>query len=169
MNIWYLLTLFGGIYFLLFLLLLTWSVYLYKRFIAKAGKKETRHAKTFALYFSFALLLTYFFVIFLKSSLHIERPCIPCTNNSSMCNPYCPLDSSFPSGHTSGIFSAITAFTIFYRRKKYCVLYLLPALVGVSRYMLHVHTLFDIMGGALIGILVPSLLYPIFRSYLTKT
>ena len=61
-----------------------------------------------------------------------------------------PTDSSFPSGHTAGLFAAAVALVMYYRVKG------LPALavafiVAISRIYLCMHFPSDVLGGAIIG------------------
>lgn len=64
-----------------------------------------------------------------------------------------PVDSSFPSGHSSAAFAL--AFTIWLHDKKVGNFYLLLALlVGVARVFGNVHYPLDIFAGAALGILV---------------
>ena len=61
-----------------------------------------------------------------------------------------PTDSSFPSGHTAGLFAAAVALVMFYKVKG------LPALavaflVAISRIYLCMHFPTDVLGGAIIG------------------
>ena len=61
-----------------------------------------------------------------------------------------PTDSSFPSGHTAGLFAAAVALVAYYKVKG------LPALgvaliVAISRIYLCMHYPTDVLGGAIIG------------------
>ena len=61
-----------------------------------------------------------------------------------------PTDSSFPSGHTAGLFAAAVALVMYYKVKG------LPALavaflVAISRIYLCMHFPTDVLGGAVIG------------------
>jgi len=67
-----------------------------------------------------------------------------------------PTDGAFPSGHTALSFAL--AVTILKHDRKVGILYLIMAgLVGIARIVAHVHYPIDIIGGALIGIVVSRL------------
>ena len=97
-------------------------------------------------------------VMSMKGILDVPRDCVPCITEIAGCNPYCPLDSSFPSGHAATAFAGFTAIWIFKGMKPRppasVALFILPVLVALSRIMLGVHTLTDVIAGAIIGILV---------------
>lgn len=64
-----------------------------------------------------------------------------------------PLDGAFPSGHTAEAFAL--AVTIFMHDKKIGWFFLASALaIGIARVVANVHYPIDILGGALIGMLV---------------
>jgi len=89
----------------------------------------------------------------LKAVVMHPRPCAPCLwPYSADCNPYCLADYSFPSGHAAVAFAAAAAAYASIGRKKYAVLFVLPALVGLSRIFLGVHTVWDVLGGAALGL-----------------
>ncbi len=75
---------------------------------------------------------------------------------------------SFPSGHTTGAFALVTSFWLWLRcqvfynkqyRRLITSLYLLALLIGVSRIFAGVHFPSDILGGVVVGVLLPVLVY----------
>ena len=95
-----------------------------------------------------SLLLASTITFILKETFKIPRPCNEL--------PGCPDGYSFPSGHSTVIFSVIT-IVILNRRKKeslplISLLLLLATLVSVSRIILNHHTITDVISGGLIGI-----------------
>ncbi|MDR0271480.1 undecaprenyl-diphosphatase [Paenibacillus sp.] len=63
------------------------------------------------------------------------------------------VNASFPSDHALGAFAIATAF-VMYRKKDGILWYILAALIAFSRVWTGVHYPTDILGGAIIGILV---------------
>jgi membrane-associated phospholipid phosphatase len=63
------------------------------------------------------------------------------------------LNKSFPSAHTSNIFTTATTFATEYRDKKWVppVAYGLASLVGISRIYRNAHWASDVVAGALVG------------------
>jgi membrane-associated phospholipid phosphatase len=90
-------------------------------------------------------------------------------------------NGSFPSGHAASAFALATSLALFTKNKQLSLLYLGAAiLVGYSRIYLAQHFPADVMGGAIIGIVMAILVYyltqrfqtrsnPLKRSGLTKT
>lgn len=80
-----------------------------------------------------------------------------------------PLDntSSFPSGHTTLAFALAFSFYFFiYKKNKnflnkiiVIIIVIIAALVGIARVYTGKHWPFDILGGAILGFLVPHLFY----------
>ncbi|WP_136605728.1 undecaprenyl-diphosphatase [Paenibacillus dokdonensis] len=66
-----------------------------------------------------------------------------------------PANASFPSDHSIGAFAIAASFVI-YRRKEGIVWLLLSAAIAFSRVWTGVHYPFDVLGGALIGIIVAA-------------
>lgn len=64
-----------------------------------------------------------------------------------------PVNASFPSDHALGAFVIATSIGI-YRRKEGILWWILAALIAISRVWAGVHYPTDIIGGAIIGILV---------------
>jgi undecaprenyl-diphosphatase len=63
-----------------------------------------------------------------------------------------PSDCSFPSGHAAGSF-AMASLVFASRRREGGWLLVLAALIGLSRVMLGVHYLSDVLAGAILGAL----------------
>jgi membrane-associated phospholipid phosphatase len=130
--------------------------------------KNLRHeAKTLRHFqlvlFALSVLTVIALTIILKLAIAVPRPCTPCLSPEiSACNPYCPsgfFDTySFPSGHAASAFAGFTALFLVGRKRLYLALFFLPALVALSRFYLGVHTLTDILAGAILGIAIPIIL-----------
>lgn len=108
-------------------------------------KKEKIKKKTAVLLV--AAVLLFFLVQQLKIIFAKERPC-EFVEGKIKC-PICPPDCSLPSGHAafSFLFVAATIGTEFFPP-----FLLLSILISISRVYLGVHTVYDIVGGAVLGI-----------------
>ncbi len=72
-------------------------------------------------------------------------------------------NDSFPSGHTAFSFAIATA--VFFWKKKYASVFFTGALlVGLARVASGVHFPYDILGGIVLGIIVPSLIYSLLKN-----
>jgi membrane-associated phospholipid phosphatase len=112
-----------------------------------------------------ALIITFLLVIVIKGFLTVPRECVPCIAELTGCNPFCPVDSSFPSGHAATAFAGFTAIWLYTgSRKKWLLIYVITVLVAVSRIMLGVHTWVDVFVGAILGITVSFVVQEIDRS-----
>ncbi|WP_325167460.1 phosphatase PAP2 family protein [Lederbergia citri] len=60
-------------------------------------------------------------------------------------------DHSFPSGHTTSIFSIVTPF-MYHVPSMTIYLFLLASIVGVSRIYIGLHYPSDVMAGAILGV-----------------
>ncbi|NIO22786.1 MAG: phosphatase PAP2 family protein [Candidatus Aenigmarchaeota archaeon] len=161
MEIWYLITLIGTPEFwLAFTGVLVLAYLFIRRRIPQETRRFVRHG---ILIFIISLWVTAGIAFSLKYSIPIERPCVPCAEGITECNPYCMEDNSFPSGHTAVIFCVVTSVLLVFRKKKLIVLFAVSFLVALSRYFLRVHYPVDILTGAVIGTFVPIIVYEIYR------
>ncbi|MDP4148430.1 MAG: phosphatase PAP2 family protein [Bacteroidota bacterium] len=71
--------------------------------------------------------------------------------------------SSFPSGHSTSVFTLATMLALFEKNKRWNVCYLLAAVaVGYSRIYLGQHFLGDVLMGSLLGTLLSVLVHWLF-------
>ena len=76
---------------------------------------------------------------------------------------------SFPSGHTHASANFFTSIARAVNRKRFWALaIIMPALVGLSRLYLGVHWPMDVLGGYVIGLGLPLLLWLLYRKYAPK-
>lgn len=69
-----------------------------------------------------------------------------------------PADYSFPSGHTSASFAAVTA--LYMAKEKYWYFALIPAaMIAFSRLYLYLHYPTDILGGIVVGVFCGGVSY----------
>jgi len=153
METWYFVTLIGTPQIWLMLTGVLVILYLYLRKRIHLRKKVL--IKRVLIIFITSLWLTAGVTFALKYAIPVKRPCTPCTENQSNCNPYCPGDNTFPSGHSAMIFSVFTSMFMVFRKRKFLFLFVIPLFVALSRYMLVVHYPVDILAGSLIGIAIP--------------
>ena len=94
----------------------------------------------------------------LKNLIARSRPCWIDTGIQLLIKN--PTDYSFPSGHTLASFEAATM--IFLHNKKLGIISLiLASLIAFSRMYLFVHFPTDILGGAILGIIISVIVYKI--------
>ncbi|OYT42335.1 MAG: hypothetical protein B6U78_01450 [Candidatus Aenigmarchaeota archaeon ex4484_224] len=118
-------------------------------FLDKRDREKTKWILQFLIP---SIIISYFIAQILKNFFQISRPCIGLN--------YCPSTYSFPSGHSTIAFAWITSMLLAYRKKKIAYLFLpIPFLVGISRIMLNVHTIYDVVGGEILGISISSFYY----------
>ncbi len=97
----------------------------------------------------------------LKEIFHRPRPCavLPDVVTHVRCSA---TSFSFPSNHASNIFTAATMTSLCFRNSTLCAL-AFAALVGYSRVYLGVHYPFDVLAGAVWGVLMGCIGYLLYR------
>lgn len=97
----------------------------------------------------------------LKPLIARERPFLELTGYNNLISA--PMSYSFPSGHTM---SSFTAATVLYCRQKSSSIffYTVAALIGFSRIYLFVHYPSDVLGGAVLGILLAHILVKVSKN-----
>lgn len=106
-------------------------------FIAEEGKKRNR------------LVLTLAFVFLLGTGVkYLVHEIRPCSTISSKVQ--CPSDYSFPSSHVVVAFALASAL---WKKPNGWIYTVFAIFVAFTRVYLGVHTLFDVLGGMVIGIL----------------
>ena len=73
-----------------------------------------------------------------------------------------PKDSSFPSGHAAMAFAAATVLS-YYRPRWAAAFFLLAVAIGYSRVYNGVHYPLDVLGGAVLGLLIGGLVIALLR------
>ena len=66
-------------------------------------------------------------------------------------------DKSFPSGHTTAAFSAMTAVFLVGNKRISWIAFIFGILMGISRIYLAVHYASDVLGGILVGLIAGSI------------
>lgn len=103
-----------------------------------------------------ALTLSHIPVQIVKKIYPRQRPYIILENTNIVSNPL--KDHSFPSGHTTAIFSVIIPFILLIPILSF-VLIPLGLLVGISRIYLGLHYPTDVMAGGVLGLSFGCLCY----------
>ena len=104
--------------------------------------------------------------LFIKNAVRRDRPCwIIELQNMLIDNPQ---DFSFPSGHTLSSFCA-AAILFYYDKRLGIPSFGIAALIAFSRMYLYVHFPTDIVGGALLGIVIACLTIKITDKYIFKS
>ncbi len=156
LEFWYVLTLLGSSYLWIAISGALFVVFIILR-QARPKSGRTRSLKKFLFILIPTLVITFLLVVSMKAAFDVERICMPCPGEN--CNPYCPEDASFPSGHAASIFAGFTPVYLLLGKRRFLALYIIPVLVGVSRLALGVHAWYDVLAGALIGIAVTLAVY----------
>ena len=96
----------------------------------------------------------------LKEQIARERPCRELSDVRLLVN--CGGGKSFPSSHAVNNFAALVIFFWFFRRYAW-IWFVFAALISFSRIYVGVHYPLDILGGALIGILIGAIVIALFE------
>ena len=159
MNPWYPITLIGSPEIWIGVCIFLVALYLTLR--SSILKNRTRKRKLFkgvVILVVLSFMISFGIIYILKNTLAVPRICTPCPGAG--CNPYCPLDTSFPSGHSAIVFVLFTSVLVISRHRwTSLVLLAVALLVSYSRIALGVHTLSDVVGGAALGVLVVILVW----------
>lgn len=133
------------------------SFLLFYLFLEKKSREKVKWVMLFLLP---TIIISYISVFFLKEIFKVERICIG--------ESHCPETYAFPSGHATVIFAFFATIFIVFRKnpKIYLPFLLLAILVSYSRIALGVHTISDIVGGALLGLTVAFSWYIFFSRVL---
>ncbi|MDR0900152.1 MAG: phosphatase PAP2 family protein [Methanobrevibacter sp.] len=118
-----------------------------------------------------ALIITELAALFLKLWFSEPRPYTILKNVNLLIEKQEPF--SFPSGHTANAFAIATAYGFSYKLKKFKIrnkaIYLawfsipIAILIGFSRIYIGVHYPFDVIAGALLGIVGGLIAIKIFK------
>jgi len=94
----------------------------------------------------------------IKYTLKVPRPCAGLPN--------CPEGYSMPSGHATVVFAAVTSLAFHYKKKEYFLLALIfGEFVALSRIILGVHRIPEVLIGSFIGIFVGFLVQKVYWIY----
>lgn len=147
------LTIFGAEY-----LIFIANVYAIFHVLTKHERKH--HVRHIAIIFGSALL-AWVVTHFLKDIVHHPRPDL--TNSLVPVNdPY-----SFPSGHTTYMFSLAFAMLSFDKKPAY-FLFVLAAITGICRVLVGVHYWYDIVGGIVVAYGVVAVVLYLAKRYIKK-
>lgn len=124
----------------------------------------TKHDKKFIIVFSVSFLLTYFLSDFiLKNIFQRVRPFLD-TKYFILNTFSCPHDFSFPSVHAATAFAAATVLTYFDKKRRWFY-YIVAILISYSRIYLGCHYFFDVIVGAVVGLIISQLLLSVPDTY----
>jgi len=150
--IWQFFTMFGDIQFWVGTALVS-LVFLFT--VPKQGRK---HISWFIFLVLPAVIIGYMISYGLKVLFKVPRPCAGL--------PFCPTTYSFPSGHATVIFAAMTVLAFHYKNKSLGMfLFIFGVLVVLSRLMMGVHNIEDVFVGSLIGIIIGVLVQKANKNY----
>lgn len=101
----------------------------------------------------------------LKNLIERLRPCNDIISVRLLIN--CGSGYSFPSSHAVNSFAAALILSRFYNENKY-IFYTIAALIAYSRVYVGVHYTFDVIAGAIIGIIIAYIFVIIYESVAKK-
>jgi undecaprenyl-diphosphatase len=109
----------------------------------------------------FSLLLGAESLIVNQGLKRVFRRQRPTTNGDTRFNVRTPVTSSFPSGHSSSAFFAAVTLASLVPPSWAVLFFVLAVLVALSRVMVRLHHLSDIIGGACVGAALGLLALPV--------
>ena len=132
---------------------LIWHAVLWLRAIGSADRAKDAVV--------FSLLLGAESLIVNQGLKRVFRRQRPTTNGDDRFNVRTPVTSSFPSGHSSSAFFAAVVLSSLVPVSWAVVFFFLAVLVALSRVMVRLHHLSDIIGGACVGAALGLLAIPV--------
>jgi len=114
-NPWYAITLIGAPELWALFAALIFTIYIGMKIInrGRRDKKTKSRLNDLLILLVPTLVITFLVVMVLKGFFAVPRQCVPCIVELVGCNPYCPLDASFPSGHAATAFAGFNALWLF--------------------------------------------------------
>lgn len=152
-NPWFIITTLGDPRLWVSLCTILFFIRLYYRQKVSPYNRKFLWVCTFIIFAGFAMASSLAFTEVLKYTFQVPRICTIETN------PYCLNNYSFPSGHAAVAFTAFSGIYFILNRRKYFWVFIFPALVGISRLALGVHTIQDVVAGSGVGMLVFLIYY----------
>ncbi|MBM7096347.1 phosphatase PAP2 family protein [Bacillus sp. H-16] len=118
--------------------------------------------KAAAVQSALALLISHLVVTVFKKGFKRARPYLVIGDSYVIRNPL--QDSSFPSGHTTAIFSLITPYMLYFPG---LILILLPLalIVAISRISIGLHYPSDVIAGAALGVGTAFVFYQLWMVF----
>ncbi len=116
----------------------------------------TKNDKRFIFIFSTSFLLTFVLTDFVLKNIFMRLRPIQLTRLIQQIS-VCPSDFSFPSTHAATAFAAATVLTHFDKKRRWFY-YLVAILISYSRIYLGCHYFFDVVVGAMVGLLISKLI-----------
>lgn len=127
-------------------------------FLFTIPKKARKHVAWFTFLILPSVMMSYMITYGLKIFFKVPRPCLGLS--------FCPTTYSFPSGHATVVFAAITTLALYYKDKRLAMfLFVFAVLSAFSRLMLSVHNPEDVIVGSVIGIVVGVLVQKAYDNY----
>lgn len=152
MIVWELLTMLGNVFLWIGIALF----YLVLSFIV--SKKMKKFVILLGFFILSSVAISSLIVYSMKILFKIPRPCLGL--------PDCPESYSFPSGHATVVFAAIAVLSSHYKDRRITFfLFIIGCLVALSRLMLNLHRMEDLIFGSIIGFVTGILVQKIYINY----